>query len=410
MKLLCLSNGHGEDRIAVNIVLKLQELQPRSAHLPPLQLVGLPIVGVGKAYTHADIPLLMPGQIMPSGGFIYMDHKELFRDVRQGLLPLTWQQLRTCRAWAAGGGKILAVGDIVPLLFAWLSRAPYAFVGTAKSDYYRDLRGSDYYPWEWWLMQRPHCQAVFPRDKPTSQTLQNLGIPAVDLGNPMMDEMGDPADPYRSTSSTLTLLLLPGSRPPEAYRNWQLILKGVASLITVAANVDLILFAAIDPGLELAPLVQGLATAGWVVGGEVPTWANLANLQVWQYPLAEKRGQVRLIVAPAGFKLGAQLADLAIATAGTATEQFVGLGKPVIAIPGQGPQFTRAFAQRQTRLLGESVTLVTHPEQVGQVAVEILQDPQRRLAIQVNGQARLGTAGAAERIARHLQTCWLGPT
>jgi uncharacterized protein (TIGR03492 family) len=406
MKLLCLSNGHGEDRIAVNIALKLRELQPQANHLPPLQLLGLPIVGVGKAYTHAKIPLLMPGQIMPSGGFIYMDHNELFRDLRQGLLPLTGQQLQTCQAWAAGGGKILAVGDIVPLLLAWLSRGPYAFVGTAKSDYYQDLKGSDYYPWERWLMQRPLCQAVFPRDRPTSQTLQNLGIPAIDLGNPMMDEMGDSVA-LSPSASALTLLLLPGSRPPEAYRNWQLLLRGVASVITVAPTLDLILFAAIDPGLELAPLVQGLTTLGWVAGGEIPAWATLANLQVWHYPQAGKG--VRLILAPAGFKLGAQVADLALATAGTATEQFVGLGKPVISIPGQGPQFTRAFAQRQTRLLGESVTLVADPEAVGKVAVEILADPQRRLAIQANGKTRLGTAGAAERIARYLQACWLNP-
>jgi len=38
--------------------------------------------------------------------------------------------------------------------------------------------------------------------------------------------------------------------------------------------------------------------------------------------------------------------------AGTATEQFVGLGKPAIAIPGIGPQFTAAFAEAQSRHLG----------------------------------------------------------
>jgi len=36
----------------------------------------------------------------------------------------------------------LSRGDIVPLLFAWLSGATYAFVGTAKSEYYlRDEAG-----------------------------------------------------------------------------------------------------------------------------------------------------------------------------------------------------------------------------------------------------------------------------
>jgi uncharacterized protein (TIGR03492 family) len=39
--------------------------------------------------------------------------------------------------------------------------------------------------------------------------------------------------------------------------------------------------------------------------------------------------------------------DLALAMAGTATEQFVGLGKPALVIPGAGPQFTRLFAERQ---------------------------------------------------------------
>ena len=55
--------------------------------------------------------------------------------------------------------------------------------------------------------------------------------------------------------------------------------------------------------------------------------------------------------------------------AGTATEQFVGLGKPAIAIPGNGPQFTPAFAEAQSRLLGGSLILVKRPSQVG-AAVE----------------------------------------
>ncbi|NEP05198.1 MAG: hypothetical protein F6K34_10400, partial [Okeania sp. SIO4D6] len=45
LKILCLSNGHGEDAIAVQI---LQELQKYP--LPP-SLAALPIVGEGYAYT-----------------------------------------------------------------------------------------------------------------------------------------------------------------------------------------------------------------------------------------------------------------------------------------------------------------------------------------------------------------------
>ena len=41
--------------------------------------------------------------------------------------------------------------------------------------------------------------------------------------------------------------------------------------------------------------------------------------------------------------------------AGTAAEQAIGLGKPVIQIEGKGPQFTNTFAEAQRRLLGKYV-------------------------------------------------------
>lgn len=37
--------------------------------------------------------------------------------------------------------------------------------------------------------------------------------------------------------------------------------------------------------------------------------------------------------------------SVGIAMAGTATEQLVGVGKPVITFPGEGPQFTYSFAE-----------------------------------------------------------------
>ena len=46
---------------------------------------------------------------------------------------------------------------------------------------------------------------------------------------------------------------------------------------------------------------------------------------------------------------------LCISMAGTAAEQAIGLGKPVIQIEGKGPQFTKSFAEAQRRLLGKYV-------------------------------------------------------
>ncbi|TVP70359.1 MAG: hypothetical protein EA342_01580, partial [Leptolyngbya sp. LCM1.Bin17] len=67
MDLLCVSNGHGEDSIAVRLLKQLRRLPGA----PPL--AALPIVGEGGAFQKAGIPIVGPTQTLPSGAFIYMD-------------------------------------------------------------------------------------------------------------------------------------------------------------------------------------------------------------------------------------------------------------------------------------------------------------------------------------------------
>jgi uncharacterized protein (TIGR03492 family) len=72
-------------------------------------------------------------------------------------------------------------------------------------------------------------------------------------------------------------------------------------------------------------------------------------------------------------------------------------------MPGEGPQFTYRFAEAQTRLLGESIQLVTDgPQAVAQRIRDILADPQLQERIRINGEARMGQPGAASRIAEYL--------
>ena len=52
-------------------------------------------------------------------------------------------------------------------------------------------------------------------------------------------------------------------------------------------------------------------------------------------------------------------ADLVLSMCGTAAEQAVMIGKPVLAIKGKGPQFTERFAKRQKRLLGDNYFLAS---------------------------------------------------
>lgn len=407
MRLLCLSNGHGEDTIALKI---LTALQRRS---PDWEIAALPIVGEGHAYQRQGIPLIGPRQTMPSGGFIYMDAKEFWGDLKGGLLGLTWAQFQAIRQWIAqdpAHSRILAVGDIVPLIFAWLVGVPHAFVGTAKSDYYwRDESGPldstdrltrwfgcDYAPWERWLMGRKQCRAVFPRDGLTAANLQRRGLRAFDLGNPMMDgaETASP-QPREENDRTLHLLLLPGSRLPEAQRNWHMMLRGLRALIQGFGDRPLLFMAALAPSVDRLTFTQPLFDEGWL------------PLSRDQYPLpfpdarAEffQSKQAILILSSGAYWHCLHQAEAAIAMAGTATEQFVGLGKPVFSFPGEGPQFTAAFAEAQTRLLGCSVLVLKQPYDLPQAITAYLHNPERMRIIQDNGWRRMGDPGAGDRIA-----------
>ncbi len=397
MKLLVLSNGHGEDIIAIRIIERLQQ------DISKLELAALPIVGQGYAYKNINIPLAGRVQQMPSGGFIYMRGKPLLQDIRSGLLQLTIEQLKLVRQWGKSGGAILAVGDIVPLLFAWLSKADYGFVGTAQSEYYlRDevdwlpqtswLRrqfNSVYLPWERWLMSHGRCKAVFPRDSLTTEILQQWSIPAYDLGNPMMDGMTTKTQ--GRASGQLDILLLPGSRLPEALSNWQKILVAVWSVITTLSEEQLNFSAAIAPSLDLKPFLVHAVTQGWCITDTQPQTVTLSQKNCILVLTQEHNQEF--------FKQ----TDVAIAMAGTATEQFVGLGKPAVIFPGEGPQFNYAFAEAQSRLLGCSIIMVSSPELVGKAIKDVINDEQLLKQMNLNGKRRMGEAGAATRIATCLQ-------
>lgn len=428
LRLLVLSNGHGEDVIAVRILQELQQ-QPN-----PPDIFALPLVGEGHAYQQLDIPIIGSVRTMPSGGFIYMDGNQLIRDVRFGLLQLTLSQIKAIRYWVntqkSNNKGILAVGDIVPLLFAWLSGANYAFVGTAKSEYYvqdevgllkrkslaarwENFSGSIYHPWERWLMSSRRSLGVFPRDSLTTEILKKWPIPAFDLGNPMMDGLEPTFTDQRFYSADteqqelarpMVVTLLPGSRPPEAYANWQQIMVAVSALMALFQERDfaghtnrtVVFLGAIAPSLHLESMSQILQSQGWRPHSESPIQIPDPNA------LTFKQRNAYFIITQHAYNDCLHLGDLALAMAGTATEQFVGLGKPAITIPGGGPQFTAAFAEAQSRHLGPSVILVEQPEEVAVVVRSLLSDPDRLQLIAENGVRRMGKPGAARRIAECL--------
>ena len=306
---------------------------------------------------------------------------------------------------------VLAAGDIVPLAMARLSGADFAFVGTAKSEYYlRDeigpiprpgisdaierLSGSVYLPWERWLLSSKRCRAIFPRDSLTAKVLNKFNLPAYDLGNPMMDEL-EPSERCRNAieSRSLTVLLLPGSRSPEAANNWEVILRAVPPIREAFADRAVTFVAAIAPGLNLDDFALPLERYGWRPVRDVPDWLDDARARCFSLARAQ------LVLSQHAYADCLHRSDIALAMAGTATEQFVGLGKPAIVFPGAGPQFTPAFAEAQARLLGSSLIRLPRPEVAVDTVVRLLKSPDWLQNIADNGRRRMGDAGAARRIA-----------
>jgi uncharacterized protein (TIGR03492 family) len=104
-------------------------------------------------------------------------------------------------------------------------------------------------------------------------------------------------------------------------------------------------------------------------------------------------------VGPGHFTAWAPLAEVGLATAGTATEQLVGLGVPALSLPGPGPQFKAGFARRQSRLLGGAVQPCRDPRQMGERLIALLDDDRERARLGRIGRRRMGPAGGSARLA-----------
>ncbi|MDJ0660342.1 MAG: lipid-A-disaccharide synthase-related protein [Crocosphaera sp.] len=384
-EVLFMSNGHGED---LNASLILQELQKIA---PQITMTGMPLVGEGNAYRSLNLPLIGQPKSLPSGGIFYMNPLTLLKDVGAGLIGLTLYQIRTLLNDCSRYHLIVAVGDIFPVTMAYISGRPFVAFLVSTSSYYE---GKLNLPWlTRWCLQSPRCLAIFTRDAFTSQDLQQQGFKnAKFLGYPIMDILTPTGKNLHLDKDIPTIALLPGSRVPEALDNLELLLKvceSLATLETVQFRVALV------KAIKETDLQQ------------------LAEQLGWQYQslgiLVKNQGKniIRVECYYGAFSDIINDCNLAIGMAGTAVEQVVGLGKPVIQLPGKGPQFTYAFAEAQMRLLGISVKTIgksyKNPRLFSDAATTIqaiLKDEDYLRNCRQNGQERVGKPGGSLRIAQ----------
>lgn len=388
MRLLLISNGNGEDRIAIELARVWHKLRPGT------EIKALALVGTGQFYQDVGIALLRPGFSPPSQGFAYLHPKLLWKDLQAGLLPHLWQSLNLLKAQQNQLDYVLAVGDIVPLIAALQTRTPASFVACALSDYYcAHPTQSSFDPLQRQVLKRFQVH-TFARDMRTAQNLQTRGIQAFFLGNPMLDAFDKPGDeaPHQATTAETTqapcIGILPGSHR-DAKANLKLILKQIHPL----ENTPLRLAVIMAPQISPQDLVTFLQQQGWK--NKSP-----ATNTHWQ------RGELRLKLSEhSAFQTVLKQAALMIGLAGTANEQAVAHGVPVLSFAGHGQQYTWAFGEAQQRLLGAGLVFLgdPHPQLVcWQIRQMLKHLPSYRQICSEVGRERFGLPGASDRIVQHI--------
>ncbi len=387
-RVLLLSNGHGEDLSGSLIGQELQQLG--------LEVVALPLVGHGGAYRQAGLSVLGRTREFSTGGLGYTSLGGRLTELVQGQATYLLRQLVLFFREARHCAAVVVVGDVIPVLAAWCSRRPVVTYLVAYSSHYE---GRLRLPWPCGSCLRSgRFRRVFSRDAFTATDLSHqLGRSVDFLGNPFLDRVLEgtaPLDRPGAGAPIPRLGLLPGSRLPEALRNFELMLQVLTRL---------------PAGLQTSSGLQ-LDTA--LVGAiDEATVARLSRPLGWRLePKGRlRRGELELRLHWGEFPAVVQQADLLLAMTGTATEQAVGLGKPVVQLAGGGPQFSPNFAEAQRRLLGPSLfsaegepgserSLAGTAALVGEVLRQLrhtdLGERCRR-----NGLERIGGPGGAARMA-----------
>jgi uncharacterized protein (TIGR03492 family) len=386
MKILFVSNGHGEDAIGAFLAKTMLELESN------LELEAVPIVGRGKVYEQAGIRVLGPRWSPPSGGFTFTSLELFLKDWHDGMREKTKQQ-----HWAIRNAKadvVMIVGDIyalwVTFSFAFKEAKPRVFqYQPLVSRYYQDgMNASDklerssrvtvdsFVLPERWYMKR--VEKVFTRDERSAAWLRELGVPHAQFaGNIMMDLLSPELELQPILDGRPVLALLPGTRNDYLF-------SLPIMLETAALLPEFQTFAAFSGNLELP--------TGWLW-----TTAKIVDNVV---RVALHDSGTRVVMLEHGFAALLQTASVVLGTSGTGNEQAVGLGKPVIGFPTRGPQYLEGFAKAQKRLLGAGLTLEkADSEHLARAVKTAHQDQDFRAQVTQAGIERMGLPGGAKRIA-----------
>ncbi len=364
MHVCFLSNGYGEDKAAAAIAGKLREM------CPWVEVTGAPLVTPGDDFTRNGFEVLMRGEVPPSGGFPLKSLKGFLCDAL--FTPNYCRYYKKLKQLRAKIDYPVVVGDVALLTLAhYALRKKPVFVELAKSSY----KGPHYRTEEYMLRRIPH--KVITRDACTSDYLRSKNVDAIFLGNPMMDGL---IPKGLELGNEPIVGILPGSRV-EAYENLRRIL-----LVVEQSEEDATFVCALPSCLSLDKIASMAEADGWAIEDEALRKDGRAVSMVYD-----------------GFADVIMRSQVIVGLAGSANEQAVGMGAPVISFAGTGAQTTIRRMKGQEKLLGESVKYIPDPPDgvVAELSF-LLSNPEERARRGRIGMQRMGPPGGSEAIARYL--------
>ena len=390
------SNGYGEDAIGVILAQKLREKLPHS------EICAFPLVGKGDAYLQAGFETKSAPSITPSGGVLKYSLKDLWGDMRAGLLKHVRAQLGDWGKIARRVRTPVCVGDVYLLLHTlWGCGARPMFCATAKTVYL-----SGHWRSERALINRFTIR-TWTRD---AKSAAQLGKNAVYSGSPVMDLLSEDVHPVTKNAEGYTLNTARVTKNAEndthnaarvsknaeggthniAAKNVILLLPG--SRIRACKDVKMLLDAAeiladegesefrmvLAPTLPVNEFLRACENFGWHCEKTSLTH-NGITITLTNESVARAAEGVKILLG-----LG-----------GTANQLCAGLGIPVVSIDEKGKRV-------QKKLLGDSEILVK-PEgkAIAECALRVLRDKNLYASMSSAGRERMGRPGAVEDIAEY---------
>ena len=337
-KLLLISNGHGEDVSGSLLGVELKS----KGH----SVASFPLVGKGLSYEKVGIKVHGFKKEFSTGGLGYTSLIGRLTDLFEGQLSYLFSSAVRLLFISRKYDFLIVIGDILPLLVAWLTSKKYFVYLVAYSSHYE---GKLIMPWpSLTCLKSKRALNIFTRDQLTSRDLSNqLKRSVLFLGNPFMDSALSPKKKLNKKSFRLGIL--PGSRSPELGRNIKMIIRVLENMPeNILLDINISFDMALVDSLSKEELLDLVYKDGW----------NVRNSRFNINSFILVKGSCEIVVHRNSFSELLQSSDLFLCMAGTAAEQAIGIAKPVIQLPGNGPQFTDTFAEAQRRLLGPTIFCV----------------------------------------------------